>query len=201
MSQPGADRPASLESLVEALGQKDYSPGIGATAGLVAALAARLIEAVARSSSGTWDEAAGAIAQAGALRRRGLRLAGENTEAYLTARAALDDAREDRPKGERELADLRLGAALAAAADVPLGIAATAADAAELGAVTAEHAATADRPDAAGAALLAAGAAAAAAQLVEVNLATMPEDKRISQARRLVSQARSAGERALAASH
>ena len=201
MTQPGADRPASLESLVEALGQEDSSPGVGATAGLVAALAARLIEAVARSSSGTWDEAPGAIAQAGALRRRGLRLAGENTEAYLTARAALDDAREDRPKGERELADLRLGAALAAAADVPLGIAATAADAAELGAVTAEHAATADRPDAAGAALLAAGAAAAAAQLVEVNLATMPEDKRISQARRLVSQARSAGERALAASH
>jgi formiminotetrahydrofolate cyclodeaminase len=198
MSVAGNDRPAAVETLLDALGGKATWPSAGAGAGLVVALAAGLIEAVARRSSQSWDEAGGAIAQATALRRRALRLASEDVEAHLEASSALDTASREKPERDHEIADLRLGAALALAADMPLEIAAAASDAAALAAEAAERGAEEARPDAAGAALLAAGAAAAAGHLVEVNLSMRADDERVAQARQLVSAAREASERALA---
>jgi formiminotetrahydrofolate cyclodeaminase len=200
MSQGGDDRLASLEALLSASEEEAELPGVGASAALVIVVVARLIEDLALSARGRWEEAGSVITQAGELRRRALRLARETAEAHAAARRALDAVRWDRPEAERKSADDRLGRALAAAADRPLDIATTAADAAELAAATSEHGPRDSRPDAAGATMLAAGAADAAAHLVEVNLATRAGDKRIGRARRLASEARSASERALTTS-
>jgi formiminotetrahydrofolate cyclodeaminase len=176
-------------------------PGAGAGAGSVVALSATLIEAVARSSSDAWNEAGGAIAQASALRRRASRLAAENAGAHASAVEALAARSTQRADREQEIADIRLGEALALAADLPLRIVEVATDAAELGAIAAERGSAAVRPDAVGACVLAAAAAAAAAHLVDVNLSTRPGDERIARAGELVALARAASERALAAPH
>jgi predicted ArsR family transcriptional regulator len=68
-----------------------------------------------------------------------------------------------------------------------------------LAALVAERADPAVRPDAVGAGLLASAAADTAAHLVEVNLAMRPGDERIARAAELVSLARNASDRALAA--
>ena len=82
-----------------------------------------------------------------------------------------------------------LAAAKAAAAEVPLAIAETAAQAAEL----ARALARAGRPGLVGDALagadLAAGAARAAARLVEINLADASGDPRVARARAAVARA------------
>jgi methenyltetrahydrofolate cyclohydrolase len=198
MSGAGNDRPAAIETLLEALGGKATLPSAGLRGGLVVAFAAGGIEAVARRSSQSWDEAGGAIAQSAALRRRALRLAGEDAEAHFEARGALATASGVKAEREQEIADLRLGAALALAADVPLEIAAVAGDVATLAAEAAERGAEEARADAAGAALLAAGGATAAGHLVEINLSMRADDERVAQAQRHVSAALAAGERALA---
>jgi formiminotetrahydrofolate cyclodeaminase len=200
MSAAGSERPAALDTLRAGLGGEGPWPGAGAGAGMVVALAAGLIEAVAQRSTDGWDEARGATAQAAALRRRGVRLAGENAEAHIAARAALASASADKGDRDREIADIGLGAALALAAELPLRIAEAAVDVAELGALAAKRGVHDARADASSASLLAAGAAAAAAHLVEINLATQADDARIARARELVALARSASERALAKS-
>jgi methenyltetrahydrofolate cyclohydrolase len=172
--------------------------GAGAGAGLVVSLAASLVEQIARSSSESWSESGGAIAQATALRRRGLRLSRVDAAAYADARRALVEA------AGRESADEGgvpgLSEALAQAAELPLQIAGAATDAATLAALAAERADPDLRADAAGAALLAVGAAETAAHLIEVNLSTRPADGRVTRANELVSLARAAGSRAVAAS-
>jgi formiminotetrahydrofolate cyclodeaminase len=91
-----------------------------------------------------------------------------------------------RDEGERR-------AAKAVAAEVPLGIAETAAAVAEL----ARSLAAAGRPGLVGDALagadIAAGAARAAARLVEINLADAPDDPRVARARAAVARAAGAG--------
>jgi formiminotetrahydrofolate cyclodeaminase len=177
----------------------DPDAGAGAAAASVVGLSASLIAAVARSSVDRWDEAGGAIAQAAALGRRAARLAAENAEVHGSAVAALAARSSERAGTEQEIADIRLGDALARAADLPLRIADAAADAAALAALVAERADPAVRPDAVGAGLLASAAADTAAHLVEVNLAMRPGDERITRAAELVSLARNASDRALAA--
>src|SRR2546423_1260389 len=122
-------------------------------------------------------------------------------EADGSAVEALAARSTERGGREQEIADIRLGDALALAADLPLRIVEVATDAAELGAIAAEQGSAAVRPDAVGACLLAAAAAAAAAHLVDVNLATRPADERIAPAGEHVALARAASERALAAPH
>lgn len=192
----GAEDPrAALAALVDALSEPSTWPGAGAGAGLVVALAAGLIEAVARQSTDRWAEARGAIAQAAAVRRRALRLAAENAEGHAAAREALGAVPDNH--SERQT-DVVLGDALERAADLPLRIAAAAVDAAELAALAAARGTNDARADAVGAAQFAAAAAAAAAHLVEVNLATQPGDDRAAKARELASLARAASKRALA---
>ena len=137
-------------------------------------------------SRGSWSDAGAVVAQAESLRARALRLAQEDAdalEAFLAEREA--------PGAERvETRDFRLGRTLHRAADAPLAIAEAAADIAALAAHTAERCAGEVRADAAAAALLARGAAAAAAHLVEVNLATVEGDARVTRARGLVRGSR-----------
>jgi glutamate formiminotransferase/formiminotetrahydrofolate cyclodeaminase len=181
----------SFETLLEQLARGTPTPGAGSAAALVTAAAAALTAMAARSSRGSWSEAAAAVAQAESLRARATALAQENAdalEAFLAERAP-------NPAQPTETRDFRLGRALLRAADVPLLIAETACDVTLLAAHVASRCNGDVRPDAASAALLAQGAAAAAAHLVEVNLATAPDDARVVRARQVVRTAdRAAGQ-------
>jgi formiminotetrahydrofolate cyclodeaminase len=168
------------------LSSGDAVPGSGWLTAVSAALAAALVAKSASRSEG-WGEAAGARAQAIELRDRLLALAGQDARAYERALTALDRR------------DSGLARALAKAAEVPLAIGESAADAALLAAEASERADGSARADAAAAACLAAGAARAAARLVEVNLATSADDERLTHARRVSEAAAEAAGRALAA--
>ena len=161
-------------------------PASGWVAGVCASFAAALVAKAAARSEG-WSGAAGARAQAADLRDRLLALAGQDARAYETALEHL------------ERGDAGLPRALAAAADVPLALAETAADVALLAAEAAECADGGSRADAAAAAALAAGAARAAAKLVAVNLATTAGDERLAAAERAVETAEDAATAALGA--
>ena len=172
--------------LAEAVSSSDAVPGSGWVAGVSGSLAAALVVKVASRSEG-WLGAEGARAQALELRDRLLALAGQDARAYERALSALEE------RGST------LQRALVRAAEVPLAIAETAADVAELAAQAAEAADGAERADASAAAALASGAARAAARLVEVNLATIAEDERVSRARRAAEAGDEAAKSALAA--
>jgi methenyltetrahydrofolate cyclohydrolase len=98
---------------------------------------------------------------------------------------------------EPEVRNTLIGETLSRAADVPLEIAETAGDVAELAAEIAACGNQNLRGDAAAAAALAASAARVAANLVEINLSTVEGDERIERARTLVRLADRAAQRAL----
>lgn len=175
-----------VHELAEAISSGEAVPGSGWVAAVSAALAAALVAKAAKRSEG-WSESAGACAQAIELRDRLLALAEQDSRAYETALTSL------------ERRDSGLARSLAKAAEVPLTIAETAADAALLAAEAAERADGSARADAAAAACLAAGASQAARRLVEVNLSTGPEDERLARANRAADGAAEAAQRALAA--
>ena len=183
---------ARLEELLDAIAEDTVVPGSGSVAGVVAAMAAALTAMAARRSRGTWADAAGAVAQAEALRRRAAPLAHEDAEAY--AEVAL------RLSGERGGRDYELGRALSRAAEVPLLIAQVAADVAALAKDVAERGDPAVRGDATGAALLAEAAARSAAHLVEINLGTGVGDLRVLSAQSLATAASAWADAAVAAS-
>src|SRR5688500_7723879 len=108
-------------------------PGGGSIAALVAALAAGLVEAVARASDG-WADARGLVAQAKALRARVEPLAQLDAEAYAEALVALRLPETLEPEVRSETIER----SLSYAADVPLAIALIAADIAEVAAAAAE---------------------------------------------------------------
>jgi len=186
-----------LDALLRKLEAEGLSSAIGPAAALVVALVTGVVEAAARESADTWQEAHAVAAQAIALRARAFRLARENVEAHAAASAALGAAAE--PGVSQGTGDVQLGAALTRAADVPFRIADAAADAASLAALAAERARPETRADAAGAALLAGGAVRAATHLIEVNLATAKDDARLAQAQALIALADASVERARAA--
>jgi formiminotetrahydrofolate cyclodeaminase len=175
--------PPSARPLVEELSSSEAVPASGWVAGVSAAFGAALVAKAAARSEG-WSDAAGTRAQALDLRDRLLALAAQDARAYESALTAL----EGRHTG--------LARALAAAADVPLEIAETAADVALLAAEASERADGHSRADAAAAASLAAGAARAAAKLVAVNLATVPGDERAAAAERAAEGAEDAARQA-----
>src|SRR4029077_13006922 len=104
-------------------------PGGGSAAALTTSFAAALVMMVARRSRDSWEDAAGIAAQALALQMRSAPLVDADAEAWVEALAALEGGGGD--------ADLE--GRLAHAAEIPLLIARTAADVAELAAVTAER--------------------------------------------------------------
>jgi formiminotetrahydrofolate cyclodeaminase len=165
----------ALSAIAEALDElvlQSEGPRAGVVAGTVIAAAAAMTQSAARRSLELWAEAAGAGAQAASLRRRALALARDDALAFAAARAAL-----------RTSGDSRTGALLDRAAALPAELAAVGSDTATLAALLARHGDPDMRADVIAAATLAAAAARVAAQLVEVNLATLPGDARLQRAR------------------
>jgi methenyltetrahydrofolate cyclohydrolase len=187
--EPIAQR--SVAAIAEDIARGEPGHGGGVGAALTTALAAALVTLVARASSDTWAEADGIAAQATALRARAAELADADAAAFASASAGLrqDPDLMGRPP---------LGPLLEQAADVPLRIAMAAADVAELAVLAARRGAPDRRADAVAAAALAEGAARTAAVLVDVNLATTPDDARAGQAQQAVDAATAAREAASA---
>jgi formiminotetrahydrofolate cyclodeaminase len=185
----------SVEDFLDSIAAETPAPGGGSVAAVVVEMAASLAAMTARFARQHWDGAAGAVAQAEALRARAAPLAQEDAEAYEAVLTAMRMPRDL----EAEVRNTLIGDTLSRAADAPLRIAETAADVAELGATLAEEGNPNLRGDAATAAILSEAAARAAANLVEINLATTETDERIGRARELAQAARMAADRALAA--
>jgi len=174
-----------LNVLLDELASDSPTPGGGSVAALVVAMTAGLLAMAARASKEGWSDAAGAVAQAESLRRRATPLAEEDARAY---QAALEAMRS--PSGATaDERDAAIADALSRAAQVPLEIAETAADVAALAATISERGDQKVRGDAAAAAVLSAAAAQAAANLVAINLASAPDDRRVRRALRLAEQA------------
>jgi formiminotetrahydrofolate cyclodeaminase len=179
----------SLEEFLEQLGSAEPATGGGAAAAVAVASAAGVVAMVARCSRATWRDAAGVAAQAVALQERAALLAQRNSDAWRQALAALAAGEAGEP-GELERR-------LDRSAELPLAIADTAADVAQLAALTASLGDGTFRADASTAAVLAAAGARAGAHLVAVNLATRPDDSRLARARAGEEAAERAAERAL----
>ncbi len=195
-----AGAPALLDSrlgeLLEEIGSEARVPAGGSGAAFALAVAAALVAKVARLSRPEWAEAAGAAAQANALRRRAVMLAEADAAVYEDALRAFERNGEGGADTRRDAA---LGEALSRAADVPLLIASAAGDLGVLAADVAGGGRPDATADAAVAALLAEGCARSAHHLVEVNLATRPDDRRVADGARAVETARAAARRAAAA--
>ena len=196
MAAPLDSSSAQLRPLLDAIAAETPAPGGGSVAAFVTEMSAALAAMAARFSREQWDGASGAVAQAEALRKRAAPLAQEDADAY---EAVLTTMRMPTESVEAEIRNALIGETLSRAADVPLRIAETATDVAELGASIAEEGNPNLRGDAAAAALLAEAAARVAANLVEINLATTTDDERIGRARELAAAATAAAKRATAA--
>jgi len=170
-------------------------PG-GAVAALVAAWAAELAAAAANRSRDGWKEAAGACAQARALRTRALNLLERGASAHAEAMAALAARGSQTADDREEVREWRLGQAVKHAAEPPLELAACALNVVELAELIAAHAAGEVRADAAVAAQLAAAAARASAHLVEINLVVGGDRQPAAHARALADAAADAAARA-----
>jgi methenyltetrahydrofolate cyclohydrolase len=155
-----ADR--TLTALLADIAAATPAPGGGSTAAVACALAAALVE----MSAGPPHE------RAAALRARALELADEDLSSYAPVLAAERLPADDATRPER------VRAALSAASDTPLAIAAVGCEVAELATEIARGARLHVEGDATAAALLAEGATKAAARLVELNLHAMPDDVR-----------------------
>jgi len=176
----------TVGELLEELAEPGPVPAGGSAAAFSAAMAAALVAMAARATS-DWEEAGPCAAQALALRARLQPLARADAEAYANALRALDD------RGD----DFELGRALDQAAALPLAIAEGAADVAELAVHVSDRCDGRVRGDALAAAALAGGAALAASRLVEINLATKPDDERSRRAQEAAARAARAATRAV----
>ena len=183
-----ADRlDVALGQLLEEIGGPPPGPGGGTAAAATVALAAQLVAMTARAAGEHWPEGRAAAAQAVALSGRASRAAHDEAVVFPAALAALREP--GRRDGER-------GDALDTAAAVPLQLAETAADVADLAALAAGAAHPDLHADVVLAAMLAEAGARAAAHLVEVNLTVAEGDQRLAAARAAVAAAGAALERA-----
>jgi formiminotetrahydrofolate cyclodeaminase len=181
-----------VRDLLEQVTSESPAPGGGSIAALVAALAAGLVETVARAS-GQWADARGLVAQAKALRQRVEPLAQRDAEAYEEALVALRLPETLEPDVRSDT----IASSLSYAAEVPLAIALIAADIAEAAAEAANCGDASTCADASVAAVLAEAAARGAAHLVAINLTTTEDDDRVVRARRAAAAAGDAAKRAL----
>ena len=180
-----------FEELLDTIAAETPAPGGGSVAAFVTEMAASLAAMAARFAH-DWDGAAGAVAQAETLRHRAAPLATEDAVAYENVLTAMRMPEEL----ESEVRNTLIGETLSRAADIPLLIAETAADVAELASEIAVRGNPNLRGDAAAASLLAASAARVAANLVEINLSTVEGEERVERARTLVAGAEKAAKRA-----
>ena len=183
----------SVREFAERLADGRTAAGGGATAAAVLAISAGLAGMAARASRDAWEGGPGAIAQADALRARAVPLVEADARVYAEALETLR-SRDELDPGER---DETIRQALSRAAEVPLAIAETAYDVAELASAIAELGTEEVRGDAAAAAVLAAASARAAANLVAINLAAARADERVARARLLAERSAACARRAL----
>jgi methenyltetrahydrofolate cyclohydrolase len=161
-----------VSDFLAAVAEATPAPGGGTSAGVVAALAAALVE-MSAGLGGRSDVAE----RAAGCRLHALELAQEELTSYAPVLEATGESERSR--------------ALAAASEPPARIAEVAADVAELGADVAGSASAAVRGDALTGVILAEAAAAAAARLVEVNVGSGSVLERARDAERRASKARS----------
>jgi methenyltetrahydrofolate cyclohydrolase len=155
-------------------------PAGGSAAAAVVAVAAALLEKVAKLSTGHWASAEVALEQANALRLRAEELMEADSLAYMSFVEAMRAAKGLRGQArERAVAPAR-----AMTVDVPLAITRLAAETVELASTLAAKGNPNLRADAMVAATISAGAATAAANLIAVNLAGARKDPRLDEARR-----------------
>ena len=182
-----ADRP--LNELLDSLGAEQPAPGGGAGAAWACALAAALVEMAAAFTR--HERLAQVSDRARELRAAALELAERDLDAYAPVLEALRLASGDMQR------DDRLAAALSAAAEPPLAVAEAASEVAALAAVLARTGNPKLRGDSITGATLAEAACRAAVSLVEINLASQPEDPRLSHAAELAARAADARAQAL----
>lgn len=170
--------------------------GGGPTAARTIGLAAEIVATVARASRGAWADAPGVAAQAVELGDRCPLLADDDERAWHAALDGLDRAVEE-ANGDR---DHELRELLAESVELPVRIAETGADVAELAALAARFGEGMFRADAVSAALLAQAGVKVARHLVGVNLGTREGDERSTRASSAEWRAEQAVAQALAAS-
>jgi formiminotetrahydrofolate cyclodeaminase len=191
MASPRAFLDLTVAELLDELAAPG-PPGGGSALGFTVAIAASVVAMAARASTESWGAAGGVAAQAEALRARAAPLAQLDAEIYDEALAV----REGAAALPAETRDWKIGRAFAAAAELPLEIARTATDVAELAADVAVRGDSRVRADAVAAATLAAAAARGAVTLVAVNLTAVEGDARVAEAERLAVTAADAAARA-----
>ncbi|MBV8991661.1 MAG: cyclodeaminase/cyclohydrolase family protein [Solirubrobacterales bacterium] len=187
----------TLADVLAQIAAREPAPGGGTAAAVGAATGAALVEMAAgfalRSAEGGERRPGRVRDRARALRAELLTLAEADLSSYRPVLEALALDRDS----PRRVPTLR--AALSAAAMVPLAIAAGAAEVAELGVLIAGESSRELIGDAVTAVLLAEAATCAASKLVELNLRTTPEDKRLGEAQKYAARAAAARAEALAA--
>ena len=179
----------------DTISSETSAPGGGSVAAVVGAMGASLTAMAARFSKEQWEDAAGAVAQAEALKARLLPLADEDARAYETVLLALRMPRD--VDVDDDVRDAAIGDALSRATDVPLAIAEASLDVATLACELAERGNPNLHGDAAAAVFLSEAAVRTCANLVEINLATQEGDERLDRARELVELVRRVSRRAL----
>jgi methenyltetrahydrofolate cyclohydrolase len=183
----------NVAEFCDTISAETSAPGGGSVAAVVGALGAALAAMAARFSKEQWEDAAGAVAQAEALKARLLPLADEDARAYENVLLALRMPNEV----DEEVRDAAIGDALSRAADVPMAIAEAAVDVATLGCELAQRGNPNLHGDAAAAVFLAEAAVRTSANLVEINLTTREGDERLDRARDLVEHVRRISRRTL----
>ncbi len=178
---------SSLGALVERLASTDPAPGAGPSAAWTCALAAALVEMVSAVALRKDPPDAAAAERRGAraaeLRAAALHLADEDVTAYTAVLEVLG-RREEPGHGSR------LRAALSQAADPPLRIVELAAELTGLAADAAAEARGGVRGEAMTAAILAEAVVRAGLPLVDLNLASAPDDPRRARVRQLAEAAK-----------
>jgi len=176
-----------LGKFLEAVASGEPAPGGGSVAAICVALAAGLCGMVARFSADRLADADTLAGRSDELRQRTAPLAHKDAEGYGRVLTAFRLPREQEDRDER------IRQALSEAADVPLALAETGAEVAELAVRLASKGNPNLRGDAVAATLLAEAGVRAAAALVEIN-APGDENGRVVRARDLVGAAASARE-------
>jgi len=177
----------TFDSLLVDLAAQTPAPGGGCASAWAGALAAALGEMVA-----AFADDPQAAARAKALRGELLAAGERELSSYAPV---LDAVRLPKSDPSREQ---RLDFALSEASETPLSIARASTEVAELAAGIAARSTSAVAGDATAAAVLAEAASRAAARLVEINLATRPDDRRLAEVRELALRATAARDAVMA---
>lgn len=175
MLEPDDYLAAPVAAFLDAVASREPTPAGGAVAAITAAMAAALVVMAAAFAGDADFDAASIGSEARTLKARAAELAAADAKSYRELIQARGRSKDDPGRAGA------IGAALAAAAEIPLEVTATARRVNELACVLARSGNRNLRGDAATAAHLAAAAACSAAALVAINLAES-EDARVREA-------------------